>query len=211
MIDGRIADAGCPGVGREADDATIVARVAGGDRAAFAELYGRHSGPLFRTAFAVTRDKGVAEDLLQEAFLRGFRHIGRVQLAPGASLRPWLHRILINLAYDWSARQRTAEAAVGRAADRFAPESMVSPERHLEARESQRLVRDALDELPFKQRIVIILFYLHEMDLAEISITLNVPAGTVKSRLHYGRARLKSVLETDARLPVALGVRYASA
>jgi len=198
-------------VAPDIDDATLVARVSSGDRDAFEALYDRHKGALFRTALAVTRETATAEELLQEAFVRAYRHIQRVELKPGASLRPWLHRILINLSYDWAARQRTASSAIERAADRFLPEAIVSPERNLETRELQRVVGDAVAELPFKQRIVIILFYLHEMDLIEISETLNVPPGTVKSRLHYGRSRLKACLLSDARLAASMEMGYASA
>jgi RNA polymerase sigma-70 factor (ECF subfamily) len=195
----------------DVDDATLVTRVAGGDRAAFEVLYRRHETPLFRTALALTRDRGTAEELLQEAFLRAYRYIGRVQLSPEASLRPWLHRILINLTYDWSARQRTASGSLDRVVERLSAAPGMTPEGHAERRETQRVVADAIDELPFKQRAVVVLFYLHDMDLHEIAATLNVPPGTVKSRLYYGRARLRKQLEADARLPASTAVRYASA
>ena len=65
----------------------------------------------------------------------------------------------------------------------------------------ERLVAEAIEQLPFKQRIVVILFYLHDMDLIEIAELLDLPPGTVKSRLHYGRARLREQLSSDLRLP----------
>lgn len=194
------------------DDATLVARVAGGDRAAFEVLYLRHKGPLYRTVLALTRDRGVAEELLQEAFLRAYRHIGRVTLNDGASLRPWLHRILINLTYDWSARQRTASHSFDRVVERFAPmAAAATPEGEAERREIQRVVAEAIEQLPFKQRVVIVLFYLHDMELQEIAATINVPPGTVKSRLYYGRARLRTLLEADERIPARAVMRYVSA
>ena len=70
---------------------------------------------------------------------------------------------------------------------------------------------EAIQQLPFKQRVVIVLYYLHDMDLQEIATTINVPPGTVKSRLYYGRARLRSVLEADARVSTPRAVGYASA
>ncbi|MFN2115004.1 MAG: RNA polymerase sigma factor [Anaerolineae bacterium] len=193
------------------DDASLVARVADGDRGAFEVLYKRHHTPLFRTALALTRDRGTAEELLQEAFLRAYRHMGRVELAPDASLRPWLHRILINLTYDWSARQKTAAGSFDRVVERLSPSPGLTPEGRAEQREIQRVVADAIAELPFKQRAVVVLFYLHDMDLHEIAATLNVPPGTVKSRLYYGRARLRKRLEADSRLPASAVMRYVSA
>jgi RNA polymerase sigma-70 factor (ECF subfamily) len=199
-----------PSVAAEPDDAALVAGVVLGDRASFEALYERHKLPLFRTALAVTRDRGAAEELLQEAFLRAFRHIRRVELAPGASLRPWLHRILINLSYDWAARQRAAVSPLEGVIERLVAAPGLSPEGQAERRELERVVAEAIDRLPFKQRIVVVLFYLHDMDLQEIAATLNLPAGTVKSRLYYGRIRLRSELEADSRLPRALVLRYAA-
>jgi RNA polymerase sigma-70 factor (ECF subfamily) len=71
-------------------------------------------------------------------------------------------------------------------------------------------VADAIDQLPFKQQIVVILFYLHDMNLSEISAIVNVPPGTVKSRLYYGRARLRELLQDDERLPAQGVLRYVS-
>lgn len=181
-----------------------------GDRSAFEVLYERHNVPLYRTALAVTRDRSTAEELLQEAFLRAHRHVGRIELAPGASLRPWLHRILINLAYDWFARQRHEARRLDGMATRLAASPGLSPERCAEQREIERVVADAIGQLPFKQRIVIILFYLHDMDLNEIASIVNVPPGTVKSRLYYGRSRLRELLTADARLPARGVLRYVS-
>ena len=192
------------------DDATLVAETIAGDGEAFEALYMRHKVPLYRTALAITRDRSAAEELLQEAFLRAYRHIERVRLDPGASLRPWLHRILINLAYDWSARRRVTAGPIDGLVDRLAA-TAISPERQTERRDLERIVGEAIERLPFKQRIVVILFYLHDMDLNEIAATLNLPPGTVKSRLYYGRSRLREQLLADDRLPANLELSYASA
>jgi RNA polymerase sigma-70 factor (ECF subfamily) len=196
----------------ELNDRALVALVRGGEAAAFEALYERHHRPLFRTALAMTRRKHVAEDVLQEAFLRAYRHIGRVRLEDGASLRPWLHRILINLIYDRSARKRLPsgplETVVGRLASRAQ-----SPERRFERREMAGVVDEAIAALPDNHRAVVVLFYVHDMDVAEIALTLGVPEGTVKSRLFYARARLREALGADRRLErqVAVGevVRHA--
>lgn len=194
------------------DDASLVARVVGGERLAFEVLYQRHKTPLYRTAMAVTRDAGAAEDLLQEAFLRAYRHIGHVQIPSGGSLGPWLHRILINLAYDWSARERRHGGPLDVVTERLlAAPGAASPERQAEQREVQRIVGEAVEALPFKHRIVVILFYVQDMDLSEIAALLNVPPGTVKSRLYYARGRLRQLLENDARLPRGVEVTYAPA
>jgi RNA polymerase sigma-70 factor (ECF subfamily) len=199
----------------EPDDATLVAAAAAGDREAFSVLYQRHQLPLYRTGLALTHDKGAAEELLQETFLRAYRHLARVVLAENASLRPWLHRILINLAHDWSARQRHQPGPLEAAAERLLAAATPSPERQAEQHELERLVSEAVSRLPFKHRVVVVLYYVHDMDLGEIAATLSVPAGTVKSRLFYGRARLRAELLADQRValpalrPAEAGVEYA--
>ena len=200
-----------------ADDATLIGRVLTGEREAFAAQYERHHLPLYRTALALTHERPVAEELLPEAFLRAYRHLGRVELPAGASLRPWLHRILINLAHDWSARQRRQPGVLESAAERLLTAATPSPERQVEQRELERVVTLAVAGLPFRQRVVVVLYYLHDMDLTEIATTLGLPVGTVKSRLYYGRARLRRELAADRQGPVAaprpadMAVEYASA
>lgn len=187
----------------EVDDATLVARAAGSDRGAFEALYRRHNVPLYRTALAMTRDQGAAEELLQETFLRAYRHIGRVTVPEGGSLRAWLHRILINLVYDWTARRRSSMTeSLEHVFDRLVTASSLSPERQTERHELAQVVDEAIDRLPFKQRVVVVLFYVHDMDLDEIAETLKIPPGTVKSRLYYARERLREQLLQDARLPM---------
>lgn len=184
----------------ELDDRSLVERFVAGEAAAFEQLYHRHRTPLFRTALAMTRRRGISEELLQEAFLRAYRHLHRVRLTEGASLRPWLHRILIHLVYDRSARKRPQTRPLEGVVERLAAVGSTSPERSAEQRELQRLMAEAIDDLPFKQRIVVVLYYLQDMDLAEISEATGVPAGTVKSRLFYARRRLRASLGQDRRL-----------
>lgn len=191
------------------DDATLVAGVVAGDGVAFERLYDRHKTTLYRTALAVTREPGAAEELLQEAFLRAYRHAAQVKLTPGASLRPWLHRVLINLAYDWSARQRRVAAPLDAVAERFLVSPTVAPEQQAELRDLEQMLAEAVQDLPFKHRIVVILFYVHDMDMQAIGDVLDLPAGTVKSRLFYARGRLRQRLTSDARLTGALETCHA--
>lgn len=188
------------------DDAGLVAAALRGDPGAFEALYRRHRTPLYRTALAMTRRKGVAEEILQETFLRAYRFLDRVRLAEGASLRPWLHRILIRLVYDRSARRRDTAGPMESFVERLSS-PLLSPERRAEQSELSRVVSEAIADLPFKQRIVVVLYYLQDMDLGEIADTLGVPPGTVKSRLYYARARLREALAEDRRVPAetALG------
>lgn len=180
-------------------DAELVDAVVAGDARAFECLYRRYHAPLYRTALALTRRRSVAEELLQETFLRAYRYLGRIRMAGRTSLRPWLHQILVHLVYDWSARHRPASSSLEDALERLAS-PLLSPERTAEQRELARTIGEALHALPLKQRAAVVLYYLHDMEIEEISAATGVPEGTVKSRLYYGRARLRARLAADGRL-----------
>jgi len=171
-------------------DAELIGRAKAGDATGFAGLYARHHVALYRTALAMTRHQARAEELVQDTFLRAYRHLGQVVLAPSASLRPWLQRILIHLVYDDAARRTHATVSLDAVQERVSAPLQVPTERRIEARELRRTIADAI-------RLVVILFYLHDLDVGEIAETLGVPPGTVKSRLFYGRSRLRELLASE--------------
>jgi RNA polymerase sigma-70 factor (ECF subfamily) len=180
------------------EDAQLVARIKAGDLEAFEALYHKYKGPIFRTALAITRDQGAAEDILQDCFLRVYMHIHKVD--GSAPLPPWLHRIAINLSYNWAAKQRVRLIPLEEMIDRLKASPLLSPEKVAERGELQQIVQEAIDALPFKQRAVLILFYLQGFSLAEIAYIMDCPVGTVKSRLYYGRENLRQKLQGDKRL-----------
>lgn len=181
----------------EPSDAELIDRAKAGDATGFAGLYARHHLALYRTALAMTRHQARAEELVQEAFLRAYRHMGQVVLAPSASLRPWLQRILIHLVYDDAARRMHATVPLDTVQERVSAPLQVPTERRIEARELRRTIAAAIQQLPEKHRLVVVLFYLHDLDVGEIAETLGVPPGTVKSRLFYGRSRLRELLASE--------------
>jgi len=190
-----------------APDGELAVRHLAGEGAAFEALYRRHAPGLYRTALAMTHRPMVAEELLQEAFLRAYRHLGAVRIAPEASLRPWLHRILVNLIYDHWARRQARAGALEAPIERWVDRAQASPERRAEAGDVAGAVEAALASLPFKQRLVATLFYLQDMDVEEIAEVLAIPEGTVKSRLFYGRAGLRRALAADRRVALDPALR----
>lgn len=159
---------------------------------ALGELYDRHQRMVFRTALAITGDTDAAADLLQDVFLRLYRFAERVD--PLRPLEPWLYRMTANLSYTWVKRTRrwfrpleeVTEWLVG------VKRSSLSPVTELE--EDWQQVQQAISSLPLPQRLVVVLYYINELSLLEISDIIDVPVGTVKSRLHYGREALKRQL-----------------
>jgi RNA polymerase sigma-70 factor (ECF subfamily) len=145
-------------------------------------LFRLHWPRAFRAAFLVVHDSAAAEDIAQEAFLAAIRNLDRFDRR--RPFGPWLHRIVVNRAIDWTrARQLRAESEL---VDLPAAE----PERPLDDS-----LLDALAELAPEQRAVIVLRHLLEYTPGEIAELLELPRGTVNSRLRRGLDSLKERLE----------------
>ena len=183
------------------DELLWIAQAKAGDLQAFEALYNLHKTAIFRTALALTGDRSLAEEILQETFLRAFQHLPNVR--EGVSLSPWLYRVAVNLAYDHSAKRRRKANALGKFIDWLMP-SVPTPERRLEAQELQDMIYEAIGRLEFRQRTTLVLFYLQDFSMQEIARIMDCPVGTVKSRLHYGRQNLRRELLAAARMPGGL-------
>ena len=180
------------------DDGELVPRIQCGDLGAFETLYHKYKNELYRTALAITRDRGAAEELLQDCFLRAYDHIDSVDAC--SSLRPWLHRIVVNLSYNWSAKKRLRLVSFEEAFDRILSVPRNSPERAFQRQELSQVLDEAIRSLSMPQRLVVVLFYLQGFSLAEIAYVLDCPVGTVKSRLHNSRKALRRRLIADAQI-----------
>ena len=184
------------------EELDLIALAKQGDVVAFERLYEMHKAAIFRTALVVTNDRAVAEEILQDAFLRAYKHINRVH--DGVSLAPWLYRITVNLAYDWAVKQRRWLTVINNFVERIVITNVPSPEHSVEEMETQALLYEAINRLEFKQRTTLVLFYLQDFSLAEIAEVMECPIGTVKSRLHYARTNLRRELLADNRIPGSL-------
>lgn len=158
----------------------------------FEERLADSSALAFRVALGVLRNRDDAEDVAQEAFLRAYQSFSR--LRDRDRFRAWLVRITWRLALDRirAARRREArEAAV-------MVQEMNSPERTVEdvraAREFEQRLARALDELPEKLRVVVLLGAIEGLDTREVGRLLDLPDGTVKSRLFHARKKLAEML-----------------
>ena len=156
----------------ESGDAALVRAARRGSEDAVAQLFRRHWRDLHRAALLITGDRAAAEDIAQEAFLAALRALPRFDVR--RPLRPWLHRIAVNRAIDWSrARSLRREviggqpdAAVGRTED---------GDNHRKPLLSDPVVA-ALLELAVEQRAVIVLRHVLELTPGEIAIVLDLPA-----------------------------------
>lgn len=177
-----------------ADD-QLIAQVRGGDLKALETLYEKYKDQIYRTALAITRDQQAAEDILQDCFLRLHANIDR--LDGSVPIAPWLHRVTVNLSYNWHARGRRWIHSLEGVIENLVTSSRGLPERQVERTELKDTVQKAIDTLSFSQRVVVVLFYLSGFSLEEIAYVLDCPVGTVKSRLHYARRNLRRWLERE--------------
>jgi RNA polymerase sigma-70 factor, ECF subfamily len=145
-----------------------------------------------RVAYAVLRQHQDAEDVAQEAFARAYRRFG--QLRDRERFRAWLVRMTWRLAID---RQRSERRRLAREAAHMATPAPAAASAHddMNARERAARLWRAIDALPDKLRVVIVLANIQEHDLAEVARLLGLPTGTVKSRLFLARQRLKELLQ----------------
>jgi RNA polymerase sigma-70 factor (ECF subfamily) len=174
-------------------DAYLVERLRQDDLEALGGLFDRYYTQVYRVAVAITQDSQVAEDIAQETFLRIHRYAARIDTT--LPLMPWLYRVTVNLSYTWVTRQKKRRVSLEDIVDRLMSPAWLAPEHLVEHTEMQRRVRDAIRDLPFNQRVVVVLHYLNGQNLDEIAHILECPVGTVKSRLHYARETLRQRLD----------------
>jgi RNA polymerase sigma-70 factor, ECF subfamily len=174
------------------NDRELLQQLQTGSLAALGELYDRHQRTVYRTALAITGDADAAADLLQDVFLRLHRFADRVD--PHRPLEPWLYRMTANLAYTYVKRSRRWFRPFEEVTEWLAGMRRSTISAAAEMDDDWRQVQQAISSLPLPQRIVVVLYYIDGLSLQEISEIVEVPTGTVKSRLHYGREFLKKQL-----------------
>ena len=165
----------------------LVIRCQLGEREAFDALVERWHAPLWSFIRRAAGDDAVAEDILQDAWLRIVRGLGR--LSDPARLAPWLFSIARRAVIDHIRRRSSRYIAVE-----------LEEETHPAAESTDQweeieLIQDAIADLAPADRETVALFYLQELDLREIAEVLGIPVGTVKSRLHRARGLLRKQLE----------------
>ena len=173
-------------------ESDLINRAQQGDRDAFSELVRSHYPGVVRVIYRLCGDAGLAEDAAQETFIKAWQHLASFR--PGTSLKSWLYRIGANTALDALRRGRNAPLdfeAVG------AEDSSAGPEEALLQKERSRTVQAAILSLSEANRTILVLREYGGLSYAEIAAALDVPAGTVMSRLNYARSRLRELLEPE--------------
>ena len=178
------------------DEFTLLERSRRGDEAAFSQLFAAYQRKIFRyAAYMCGREAG--DDIVQETFFAVLRQTGRRD-APSGSVLGYLFGIARHLVWKRHARSPDPGDDVADAIDRFAAPEPTALERMTQA-EAIDAVRAAVQSLPAPYREAIVLCELEEVDYASAAQAMQVPIGTVRSRLHRARALLATKLSADSR------------
>ena len=178
------------------DDQADVERVLAGDISAFEGIVRRWQGPLINLAYRFCHDRGRAEEMAQEAFLRAYRGLG--QWRKDAVFSTWLFALATNL---YRSELRRIPLRIVSLDDIAEPADTHASDGGLEEQDRNLAVRRAVGALPAKYREALILFYFHDMDVTTAAQSLGLPEGTVKARLFRGREMLRVKLTQRLAVP----------
>lgn len=183
------------------DEAELVQRAADGDRAAFSRLMEHYQSACYGLAWRLLGNADQAADAVQDAFIHAYTAIDRYR---GGIFRSWLLRITANASYDMMrrAKRRPSQALpdVEEGEVELADLAATNPVTEATRSEMYRHLEVALRRLPEDQRIAIVLCDVYGMDYNEVAAMTDAAMGTVKSRIHRGRLRLRELLADHREL-----------
>jgi RNA polymerase sigma-70 factor (ECF subfamily) len=194
---------------------TLITKASKGDLEAFNHLVLNYQDMAFRHAWSMLNDRELAEDVTQESFIKAFQAIGRFH---GGSFRAWLFRIVTNTSYDLLRRTQKHPnqplVPENEDGDEFeSPSWLADPSMSVqdtvEQNEEAEYIYRMINEMPDVYRIVLTLIDQHEFDYTEAAQALNIPLGTVKSRLARARLQMREKLKKYANFQVPSQTRAA--
>ncbi len=186
-------------------DEEVVHRVLAGETALYEVLMRRYNTRLYRVARAILKNDGEAEDVMQDAYVRAFQHLG--QFAGRAKFSTWLTRIAVHEALarqhkakrfeDWDAMNESKQDKITPAPLRSSPESQTA------AAEMSKILEQAIEDLPEQYRAVVMMRDVEEMTTAESAECLSLTEDNVKIRLYRAHGMLRRELYAKARISTA--------
>jgi len=177
----------------QANEIELVTRAQAGDRNAFHELVRSHAQGVLHVIYRMCGDQQVAEDAAQETFIQAWLRLRSFR--PGTSLRSWLYRIAVNTAIDMLRKEK--RILPGAVEDLHLKDPQPGPEALAANSERAATVQEAVLSLPDASRAVLILREYEGLSYQEIAEALDIPVGTVMSRLNYARKLLREKLEVQ--------------
>ncbi|HEY0096701.1 MAG TPA: sigma-70 family RNA polymerase sigma factor [Archangium sp.] len=195
------------------DDLTLVKRVRDGDQRAFKLLVERYQRKVYAVALGMLKDKEEAMDVSQEAFVKVYKYLDHFK--GDSSFYTWLYRITVNICIDVMRRKNSAggemeefdesapmdlsEARIGALGSRLG----TNPQKSALRRELAEKIQEALASVPEKHRAILLLREVEGMSYEDLSRTLDIPKGTVMSRLFHARAKVQKILSEYLELDEA--------
>lgn len=183
-----------------AEEIRLIAGAKHGDHASFEELVDRYMGKAMTVARAYVFNREDALELAQEAFYRVYRSLDRFR--EGEPFAPWFFKILRNTCLSHLQKHRkrkqvSLDAPMGEddAPMPYADPTATRPEANAESNEEGRVLRQAIDSLALMHKEILVLRHFEELDYASIAEVLDIPLGTVMSRLYHARRKLKDALD----------------
>lgn len=188
------------------EDNVLVERAKKGDREAFDQLIRKHEKRAYQYAFRLTSNPEEAADIVSDAFIRVFTAVKNFR--GNSAFTTWLYRILTNCFLDMKKREKNKQTTSLESAlqtdegdfERQIEDDGPSPQKELERRERERSVQDAVSRLPEYQQAMIVMYHGEMLSYEEIAEALDLPIGTVKSRLNRARLSLREELVPDEEL-----------
>ena len=181
----------------ERSDQELIAAALARDTAAFGELVAKYQNRLFGALTHMLGSAEDAKDVAQDAFVLAFQKLATFR--GDSQFYSWLFRIAMNAAVNFRRKNRSMGASIEAAKERIGleptdPRGDTQPDQPMEQAERQRLVREALAQMTEEFRIPLVMAEMEEMKYEEIAELLKCPIGTVRSRIHRGRAELREKL-----------------
>ena len=177
----------------------LIQQAQAGDTWAFGELVRHHYGPVVNVAYRICGERTLAEDMAQETFLRAWTNLNSFRLT--GSMKNWLYRIAVNVTLD--TLRRKSEMSMDDEVVQMIQDPMPDPEISLIQKERAENLQDMLRALPLATRNVLVLREYGELSYHEIAAILDIPIGTVMSRLNYARTRLRDLLKEQPSMQEA--------
>jgi RNA polymerase sigma-70 factor (ECF subfamily) len=182
------------------DDHVALERMARGDQGGLAELYDRHGRLVYSLALRIVRERGDAEDVTQDVFVQAWRQAERFDTARGNAVA-WLVTMARARAIDLLRRRRVRPQVAADAAVVDATDDAPGQDVQFEWGERAAAIQEAMSALPLLQRLAVELAFFEGLTHAEIAEQLEVPLGTVKTRVRQGLLRLRDRLASAGAAP----------
>jgi RNA polymerase sigma-70 factor (ECF subfamily) len=181
-------------------DIELINRALSGDQQAYCDILKRYRAPLYNLLYRMVRDKMETEDLVQEAFIKAFGSLDTFN--DEYAFSTWLYKIAINNCIDHFRKRKLKTFSLDKPIDsqdgeirREFPDATYQPDKALLSKEKDKLIEEAIQSLPEKYRISIVLRHSEDKSYEEISEILKIPLGTVKARIFRAREMLKKQLK----------------